>query len=471
MKERTKSVLVVVLTLCLVFVCSSCGKKETKKEEKTEKAEKTASIDGTMVSFSGKDLTIEADGQDYEFDISEATVNSVNMLAGDEIVVRYEGEIDGTDTTGATAISIEDKGGKATTQEEKTVVGTLVKITENSITIRQNDGTELLFNANNCEHDFKNGIREGNWVAVTYVGEINGTDTKNVKVIKITDDDENTIKKEQKKIKIKEVDENVYCTSNVHVRESYSTDSKILGTLEKGEKIKRTGVCDNGWSRIEYKKQKAYIFGDYLSTKAPDSDSSDDTSLESSTSSSKTDTPKETIDDTSKKQPAQQPQEEEPAPAQQPKEEPKEEYQTATGTVVEVSMNTLTFSVDGKNYTVYIADASHKYKNGIQTGNTVKVTYTGDLSDPDHAVVVSVEDDDANTAAKDAVYKGTVVDATTNTVTIKTSDGVEMTFSKDNAVDNTGGLSQDMKIAVTADASSADSGSNIMPAKQLDPEE
>lgn len=35
-------------------------------------------------------------------------------------------------------------------------------------------------------------------------------------------------------------------------------------------------------------------------------------------------------------------------------------------------------------------------------------------------------------------------------------------------VDNTGGLSQGLEIVVTADADSADSGSNIMPAKQID---
>lgn len=55
-----------------------------------------------------------------------------------------------------------------------------------------------------------------------------------------------------------------------------------------------------------------------------------------------------------------------------------------------------------------------------------------------------------------------------NTITIMTADGVEMTFSKEDAVDNTGGLSQGLEIVVTADANSADSGSNIMPAKQID---
>ena len=417
-----------------------CGKKEVKKEEKEVSA--ISSIDGTLVSFSGKDITIEADGQDYTFDVSKATVNTENMLAGDEIVIRYEGKLQGADTADVKVISVEDKGGTATEQKEKLVVGTLIKITENAITIKQNDGTELTFNSNNCEHNFKNGIREGNWIVVTYVGEIQGTDTKNVKVIKITDNDANTVEKEQHKMNIRAVDEKVYSTADVHVRESYGTDSPILGTVKKGESLERTGICDNGWSRVVYNNKDAYVFGDYLSTKAPASDAP----------AAKTDG-----------KPVEQ-----PAPVQQPQEQPQEEHQTVTGTVVDVSMNTLTFSADEANYTVYIADAVHQYKNGIQTGNVVTVTYTGNLGDLNSVVVISVKDDDENIAAENAVYGGSVLDATMNTITIMTADGVEMTFSKEDAVDNTGGLSQGLEIVVTADANSADSGSNIMPAKQID---
>lgn len=48
---------------------------------------------------------------------------------------------------------------------------------------------------------------------MTYIGKVKGTDTKNVTVIKITDNDSNTVKKEQKKMKIKAADEKVYATA------------------------------------------------------------------------------------------------------------------------------------------------------------------------------------------------------------------------------------------------------------------
>ena len=82
MRKKKKHIISAILVLCLLFICSACGKQEKKQEEtkKETKAVETASLEGTLVSFSGTDLMIEAEEQEYEFDISEATVNTVNML-------------------------------------------------------------------------------------------------------------------------------------------------------------------------------------------------------------------------------------------------------------------------------------------------------------------------------------------------------------------------------------------------------
>lgn len=73
-------------------------------------------------------------------------------------------------------------------------------------------------------------------------------------------------------MKIKAVNETVYATAGVHIRESYTTDSKVLGSLAKGASIQRTGVCENGWSRVQYESKDAYIYGEYLTTKKPEKD-------------------------------------------------------------------------------------------------------------------------------------------------------------------------------------------------------
>ena len=68
---------------------------------------------------------------------------------------------------------------------------------------------------------------------------------------------------------ISDVDETVWATMAVNVRKSYNTSSAIIATLKEGDSVKRTGVLDNGWSRVEYNGQTAYISSDYLTTTDP----------------------------------------------------------------------------------------------------------------------------------------------------------------------------------------------------------
>lgn len=438
--------------------CSSPDQKEADPQPQHQAAEKQeASIEGTLVSFSGKDLVMESNAQSYTFDVSEATVSAANMVAGDEIVVHYEGDLDADGTKGVNVTLVEDKGAAPTQQQEQQVVGSLVDMSMNTITVKQNDGTEITFNSSNCEHDFVNGMREGNWVVVTYLGTINGTDGSSVKVVKITDNDPNTVEQAKQQMNIKAVDETTYATAGVHIRASYSTDSEVLGNLAQGQSIQRTGVCDNGWSRVNYNGTDAYIYGDYLTTQAPAA-----SAAPAKTSGEPAATPQT---EGGEPAPVVTPV---PAPESDPTPAPAPTQQTATGTVKDASMNTLTVEIDGVEITLNVTDAQHHYKNGIQTGNSVSITYTGELtSDPSTATVVSVEDDDAN-AATNAVYTGAVTDGTMNTVTIVTDDGATMTFAKDEATDTTGGLITGTRVDITVDSATASDDSTVIPAISID---
>lgn len=448
MKKNIRTIGSAILAASLLCSSAGCAKQEESKESKpvqtkttaesSKKDEKTGMFEGTLVSFSGKTLVLGKENKEYTFDLSNATVKAANMLVGDKIVVHYKGEITDKDgTAGVSVTEVEDQGGGAPQKPRETqIIGTLVRFTENSITIRINDGTELTFNANNCQHEYKNGLREGNWIVVTYIGEIQQTDTRNVKVVKITDNDSNVIEPEQKKMNIKALDETVYCTADgVNIRQSYTTDSQVLGVLRGGDSVQRTGVCENGWSRIIFNGADAYVYGDYLTTDAPKPDV----------------------------QPVQPLQ-----PEVKPQPEALQDEQKVTGTVVDVSMNTLTFHANDMDYTVYIADAVHQYKNGIQTGNEVEVAYTGDLNNIDSVTVLSVTDNAFNAPAQNAVYTGNILDATMNTVTLQLDDGVEMTFFTEGMTDNVGGLTIGTRVSVTADADSAASDSNLMSAIQMD---
>lgn len=67
-----------------------------------------------------------------------------------------------------------------------------------------------------------------------------------------------------------EVNETVYATSSVNVRSSYSTSSSVVGSLDAGDSVTRTGRGSNGWSRVSYNGQTAYISSSYLTTEKPE---------------------------------------------------------------------------------------------------------------------------------------------------------------------------------------------------------
>lgn len=72
-----------------------------------------------------------------------------------------------------------------------------------------------------------------------------------------------------KPVIIKAMSGDMYATRQVNVRESYSTDSQIAGTLSAGEAVSTTGFTDNGWIQVSYNGKKAYVYADYLSWDAP----------------------------------------------------------------------------------------------------------------------------------------------------------------------------------------------------------
>ncbi len=65
------------------------------------------------------------------------------------------------------------------------------------------------------------------------------------------------------------VNQTVYATANVNVRNGANTSYAKVGLLKKGKSITRTAIGSNGWSRVIYKGKTAYISSSYLTTKKP----------------------------------------------------------------------------------------------------------------------------------------------------------------------------------------------------------
>ncbi|HIS52676.1 MAG TPA: SH3 domain-containing protein [Candidatus Onthomonas avicola] len=67
-------------------------------------------------------------------------------------------------------------------------------------------------------------------------------------------------------ITITAVDETVYATTGVNVRNYPSSTGTVINTLSQGQSVTRTGRCSNGWSRVEIGGVTGYVYSDYLST-------------------------------------------------------------------------------------------------------------------------------------------------------------------------------------------------------------
>ena len=76
----------------------------------------------------------------------------------------------------------------------------------------------------------------------------------------------------KKEPKFTSVNQTMYTTGEVNIRKSYSTSSAIIKTVEKGTKITRIGIGDNGWSKITYNGQTAYISSSLLTKTKPAED-------------------------------------------------------------------------------------------------------------------------------------------------------------------------------------------------------
>lgn len=72
-------------------------------------------------------------------------------------------------------------------------------------------------------------------------------------------------------ITVSEMNDTVYVTgSGVNIRIAPGTEYDVVANLSRGTELKRTGSTSNGWSRVTYDGETAYISNSYVSTDKPD---------------------------------------------------------------------------------------------------------------------------------------------------------------------------------------------------------
>ena len=65
-----------------------------------------------------------------------------------------------------------------------------------------------------------------------------------------------------------------YAASELNLRSDASAEADLVASVASGTELKSTGVCDNGWIRVDYNGQTCYASGDYVTTSAPAGDAS-----------------------------------------------------------------------------------------------------------------------------------------------------------------------------------------------------
>ena len=70
-------------------------------------------------------------------------------------------------------------------------------------------------------------------------------------------------------INVQAQDATYYAVEGVNLRSDANAEAEFVAGVLSGESLKCTGVCDNGWIRVDYNGQTCYASGDYVSTPPP----------------------------------------------------------------------------------------------------------------------------------------------------------------------------------------------------------
>lgn len=117
----------------------------------------------------------------------------------------------------------------------------------------------------------RTGIGNNGWSRVTYNGQ-----TGYIYTQYLTKDETTTEKPDEKEVKITDVNETMYANQNCNLRQSWSTNSDKVGYLTKGQEITRTGITDNGWSRIKYNGKDVFVLSSLITKEKPEESDEED---------------------------------------------------------------------------------------------------------------------------------------------------------------------------------------------------
>ena len=288
--------------------------------------------------------------------------------------------------------------------------------------ILNTDSASYVFNVSNATLECKGGMITGDEISIIYEGQLSGTDTSSVHVLKVVDEyhKKNKLKKRTAHGQVISLTSN---TITIKSKKGKTATYPITGT----EQYYQNGIKVGNWV--------------YLTFKGKFPDTSDDASVSLNASHLKvlsiSDLENLQIPDPT------------PTPAPNVTLTPEQIANTEKqflATIQGVNANILQILPAGSD-TTFNLDMSAipaYFKGGIAPGSHVNVTYIGNLqTDPFEAVrIIAVTGEDPDTIDNKHISftaSGTIIGSTANTITLQTDDGAVDTFRIENAENLTEG--------------------------------
>lgn len=311
------------------------------------------------------------------------------------------------------------------------VQGVLEDFNGNQITLATEDGEVYFFDVSGASLECKAGMIVGDQVSVIYEGHLSGTDTSQVRALKVVDE---VHKKEDLKESMAQGEIQALTSNTVTIKNKAGETAvyPIVGT----EQYYQSGVKKGTWVYIHYKGR--------LLSQEGDSKVLDATHLK--------------VVRVSDLEPmVVAPPEPTATPAPRTDSEAQADKGYLGGTVVQVKDQTLQILPDGarEQRTISMETARIHFYGGMAPGTHVTVWYDGEAGEKGEIAARAIYEDDPATLRETEINNqvtGTVTTITANTVTIQTEEGIPITCDTTGARNKTaGGITPGGKVAIVFD--------------------
>ncbi len=230
---------------------------------------------GTLEDISMNSVTLRTmEGNKVTFNSNNAQHSfAYGLDKGNWTTVIYTGEVEGSDASKASVVRIHDMD---TDLVKETKAKTSVKdADETAYTLEDVTVRDSYMMASNPVGSIKGKLKvkvtghcNNGWDRIVFDGK-EAYVYSSYLTTQANESASNDNKVVSQRVQLREVNENVYAKTDATLREGYSTSAKVVGALKAGSPIVRTGICDNGWSRVSYNGGVAFVYSELLTTENP----------------------------------------------------------------------------------------------------------------------------------------------------------------------------------------------------------